>query len=90
MTETAFGYLQSDDHAWLSTDERKWVTWAKKMAKEYPDEVQIKSEFKDGTITVAIPKSWFKLSPPKKIFLTEEERNRRAERLRNTISLGKK
>lgn len=89
MTETAFAYLAEDEHAWLSTDERKWITWARQMAKKYPDEVQIKSEFKDGTITVAVPKSWFKLSPPKKIFLTEDERNKRAERLKNSKTLGK-
>ena len=82
MTETALYYSAADDHAWLSTDERRWVKWAKEMAQRYPQEVIIKSEDKDGTIVVALPIKWFKLSPPRKINLTDEQKRERAEILR--------
>lgn len=90
MTETSLGYCNGDTCAWLSTDERRWINWARRMAQERPDEVFIKSEYKDGTIVVGVPISWFKLSPPKKMNLSEEERERRAERFRNPNRIGEK
>ena len=82
MTETALYYSAADDHAWLSTDERRWVNWAREMSKRYPQDVIIKSEDKDGTIVVALPIKWFKLSPPRKMNLTDEQKRERAEILR--------
>ena len=84
MTETQFGYMVGDDRAWFSTDERKWVNWLKRMAVKYPDEVTIRTEYKDGTVTALVPIKWFKLSPPRKLNLTEEERKERAERMKNS------
>lgn len=82
MTETALYYTAADDHAWLSTDERRWINWAKEMSEKYPDDVKIRSEDKDGTIVVELPIKWFKLSPPRKMNLTDEQKRERAEILR--------
>lgn len=89
MTETSIGYCNGDPCAYLSTDERRWVNWAKRMAKERPNEVTIKSEYKDGTIVACVPISWVKISPPRKCNLSEDERRAIGERLRNVSSTSK-
>lgn len=81
MTETAIYYSNGDTCAWMSTDERRWVNWARRMAESHPNEVIIKSEDRDGTVVVGIPISWIKVSPPRKCNLTDEQRQERAQML---------
>ena len=72
--ETSCTY--TDEWAWVSSDERKWVTRIKKLAEQYPDEVIIKRmpEDNDGCIYAKIPSSWFKIQPKIRRELTDEQR----------------
>lgn len=82
MAEFSFNYLTEDDHAVISTDDRKWVNKIYKLAEERPDEVEIKHVFKDGFVTAHVPKSWIKVRPPVKRQLTEEQKKAYGERMR--------
>ena len=82
--ETAFDYVDVDDTATFCSSERRWINKMIKLSETFPDEVQIKymPEDNDGVILVHLPKNWLKVSPPKKVNLSEEEREKRAERFR--------
>lgn len=61
----------------------RFVSKVAKLAKEYPNEVEIKS-VKKGSIVAHLPADWVKISPPKKVKpkdYTEEERKAIGERL---------
>ena len=83
MNETAFDYLSCDTHATFTTTEPKWIRKITALSKTNPNEVQIiyTPEQNNGTLYAHIPKSWLKVSPPKKMSLTEEQRLAAAERL---------
>lgn len=68
---------------WFSTDERKWITRIRKLKMLYPELVTIKNEpeTNDGCLVCTLPSEWLKLSPPKKMNLTDEQRAARAEAL---------
>ena len=52
-----------------------------KLAESHPDEVDYIIN-KDGSIFAHVPVDWVKISPPTKMNLTEEEKQKRAERMR--------
>jgi imidazolonepropionase-like amidohydrolase len=81
MTEFSANYLSDDDHAVISTDEKKWVNKLYKLAEEYPNEVEIRSEYKDGFVTAHVPKEWVRVRPPAKREMTDEQKQAAAERL---------
>ena len=83
--ETCVDYLNVDDSASFCSSETKWINKILKLKESYPDDVQIQMmpEDNDGMMLAQIPKSWFKISPPKKREMTDEQRAAVAERLAN-------
>lgn len=81
--ETTFDYT-SKDKAYFTSDERKWINKIRSYAKVYPDLVTIthEPETNDGCLCAEIPTEWLRVSPPRKISLSEEERAKRSEKLR--------
>ena len=70
--------------AFFSSDERRWITKIRKLAERYPDECQItvQPEGNDGCINAKFPASWFRVAPPRKMNMTDEQKAAMAERLR--------
>ena len=83
MKETCFSYTAEDDHAFFSSSETKWINKIQKLQAEHPDEVQIvhKPEDNGGMIYAHIPKRYLKISPPRQMNYTEEQKVAMAERL---------
>lgn len=54
-----------------------------KLAAEHPEECQIMVENKDGTLVAHIPVEWIRINPGME--LTEEQREKRAERARRNL-----
>ena len=83
--ETCIEYIDVDKYATFCSSERKWINKIYKLKDKYPNEVNIEvsEDDNDGMIIANIPKSWMKVSPPKKMNLTEEQKAARAERMRN-------
>lgn len=69
--------------AWVSGDEKKLKNKMLRLAKQYPDEVQIKTrpEDNDGTIVATCPRDWVDVRPKRKVHMTDEQKKRAAERL---------
>lgn len=80
--ETSVTY--TSDRAFLSTDERWLITRIGRLAEKHPDGVNIirQPSENDGCLYCEIPSKWVKITPPKTIELTDEQRAERAERLR--------
>ena len=89
--ETALNYLDVEKYATFCSSERKWINKINRLHEQYPNDVQIihDAESNYGMILAHIPKSWFKISPPKKMNLTDEQKQARAERLRKMRSSTK-
>ena len=81
--DTSISYTDRD-FAYFSSDEQKWHRRIRSLKTQYPDQVSIEyePEQNDGCICAKIPVSWFKISPPRRLDLTEEQRQERAERMR--------
>lgn len=73
----------NSETVWASGDEKKLKNTILRLAKEYPDDVEIKTwpEDNDGTIVATLPRSWVKIRPPKR--LTDETKKKLADRLRS-------
>lgn len=82
--ETCVEYLDVDTHATFCSSEKKWINKIIKLQAAHPDEVEIlyMPEDNHGVILAHIPKKWLKVSPPKKMNLTDEQRAAAAERMR--------
>lgn len=82
--ETMIECLDVDKYATFCSAERRWINRINKLHEQYPDEVQIVYAPEDncGVIYAHIPKSWMKISPPKKTNMSEEQRVAAAERMR--------
>ena len=81
--ETGIEYISCDDHATFFSSETKWINKLLSLKENNPDLIQITHypEENDGAIVAHVPKSWLKISPPKKMSLTDEQRNAAKERL---------
>ena len=83
--ETVCEYLDADDRATFFSSERKWINKIIKLKESHPDEVDIVTypEDNQGMILAHIPKQWFKISPPRQVNYTDEQRAALAERMKN-------
>ena len=80
--ETCFNYI--NEHAYFSSDERRWITKIHKLKESNPDDVFILAEPEDngGCIYCRLPPKWLKISPPAQRNFTDEQRAALAERLK--------
>ena len=83
MKETCLSYTAEDEHAFFSSSETKWINKIQRLQKEHPDEVQIihKPENNGGMIYAHIPKKYLKISPPRQMNYTDEQKAAMTERL---------
>ena len=82
IIETCCEY--TDKTLFVSSDHQKWINKIRKLAEQYPDDVTIKNrpEENDGCICATMPSEWLRISPPRKVEMTEEQKAELAERLR--------
>lgn len=88
MAETVFEHLDGKDTWTVSTDERTWKNRLAKLAEQNPAEVECVAQNKDGSVMYHVPARWVKLSPPRKVNMTDEQRAALAERLKSARGLS--
>lgn len=76
---------------WLDTQQKATVTLhggrlknrVMKLVEEYPDEVEIRREpdGNGGFLVAKIPVKWVKITPPRRLELTDEQKEELRERL---------
>lgn len=82
--ETNIEFVEGEIRATISTHRKRYINRLQKYAEEYPGEVEIVHTNKDGSILAHFPVSWIKISPPRKVNMSEEERRKTGERLRGS------
>jgi len=84
MKETAFDYVDENEYATFTTNEQKWIARINKLVSVHPGEVKVIHEPEDnrGYLVCHLPRKWMKISPPRKMNYSEEERRKMAERAR--------
>ena len=58
----------------------KYSSKIKKLSEEYPDDVKIRYENKDGSIVATVPVKFIKISAPRKV--SEEQKEAMRERIK--------
>ena len=79
IRETVYNQIAGSKIGTLFTAERKWINRIYFLQKKCPEQVQIVAKNKDGSILAHIPVSFFKLSPPRCLDITDEQRDARKE-----------
>lgn len=60
---------------------RKFINKMKKYKESHPDDIDF-IENSDGSIWGHVPLKWLKISPPRKVELTEEQKAERSARMK--------
>lgn len=73
-----------DKVMWVSADQRKIITRILELKKQYPDKVDIQRlpEQNDGCIYATCPAEWLRISPPRAVNMSDEQKAETAERLK--------
>lgn len=81
--ETCFNYCDLKV-AFFSSNERRWINKIHRLKEQNPEEVEIirEPEENDGCIYCRLPASWLKVSPPRTLNLSEEQRQEKSRRMR--------
>ena len=79
--ENVIEFLRNSKIATITFSQPRYVTKIKKLANDFPEEVQLLHENQDGSVVAHIPTSYVKISRPREY--TEEQRAVMAERLKN-------
>ena len=83
LRETCINHIDGDKAITFSSSETKWINKIIKLHEKHPDEVKIilLPENNYGTIYAEVPQKWLKISPPRQVNYTDEQRAAMAERL---------
>lgn len=83
IKETCVNHVAPDDYILFSSSELKWINKILKYAAQHPDAVKITRTPEDnwGMLCAELPASWLKISPPRKVNYTEEQKIEIAKRL---------
>lgn len=87
--ENSIEFLSGQRTVTFSFTARKWINKIKQYAQSHPDEVDFVVN-EDGSVCGHIPYKWFKISPPRQVNLTEEQKQERADRMRRVALERKK
>lgn len=81
--ENAIEWLDSRDKATVTLHGGRLKNRALRLAEEYPEEVEIRREPDEngGFLVAKIPVKWVKIAPPRRLELTDEQKEELRERL---------
>ncbi|MBO5969970.1 MAG: hypothetical protein J6S14_15890 [Clostridia bacterium] len=67
----------------ITTNELGWIRKIQRLAEEYPEDVVIKLQPDEnyGYLLASVPTPWFVIRPPKKMNLSEEQKDALRERM---------
>lgn len=80
--ETIISYNQAESTASVFTFEPRKIRALRKCAEDHPEECKIVREGPEEAVEFEVPKKWIKVKPPKKLDLTEEQREVLRERMK--------
>lgn len=80
--ENAIEFLYGDKEATVTFCSPRYVSKIKKLSKDRPEECKIIAENEDGSVVAHVPIRWVKISPPRKMDMTEEKKEELRERMK--------
>lgn len=82
--ENAIEWLDSRDKATVTLHGGRLKNRVLRLAEEYPEEVEIRREPDEngGFLVAKIPAKWVKITPPRRLELTDEQKEELRERLK--------
>lgn len=81
--ENVIEFLNGQKRATVTLSQGRYKTKVEKLAKERPDECKILARNHDGTILAHVPTSWVKISPPRKVEMSEDRKEELRKQLAN-------
>lgn len=78
-------FLKGQQTMTVTFSQRKYITKIKKMAKQYPDQVEILAENDDGSICAHLPLRALHLYISKKREISDEEREQMRSRMKERM-----
>ena len=74
--ETSTNYCSDAGMMSVTSNERRWINKLLRLATANPSDVRVVAspESNDGYICCHLPSGWLKISPPRKMTLTDEQR----------------
>lgn len=82
-SENAIEFIKDGSRATVTFSQGRYKTRIKELAKKHPDECEIMTENKDGSMLAHIPVEWIRINPGKD--LTDERKERLAELARSNF-----
>lgn len=82
--ENMIEFLRGQKTCTVTFTNQKHINRMKKLYEKYPECFERYKENEDGSLYARIPLKWLKISKPKEVIMTEEQRLAAAERLRNS------
>lgn len=81
--ENAIEWLDSRDKATVTLHGGRLKNRVLRLAEEYPDDVEVKREPDEngGFLVAKIPVKWVKIAPPRRLELTDEQKEELMARL---------
>ena len=81
--ENLIEFLNGQKRATVTLSQGRYKTKVEKLAKERPDECKILARNLDGTILAHVPTYWVKISPPRKVEMSEDRKEELRKQLAN-------
>lgn len=82
IKETVYEHESGKDTFTITAAERWSISMVRKLKEKHPGEVQIVAENSDGTLLARMPYSWMRITPKRKVNMSEEQRAAAAQRLK--------
>ena len=81
--ENVIEFLNGQKRTIVTLSQGRYKTKVEKLAKERPDECKILARNPDGTILAHVPTSRVKISPPRKVEMSEDRKEELRKQLAN-------
>ena len=80
--ETIVTYNQQEEEAGVYTLDPSLIRRLMQLSEERPAECRVERRSHDGrAVDFCVPKSWIRIVPPRRVNLTEEQRQQAVERM---------
>lgn len=79
--ENVIEFLKDSDTVTVTFSQRRFISKIKRLANEHPEDVKIVAENNDGSIVAHVPVKYIKVSAPRRVNMTPEQKAALSERL---------
>ncbi|MCD7743984.1 MAG: helix-turn-helix transcriptional regulator [Lachnospiraceae bacterium] len=79
--ENVIDFIKDSDRATVTFSQGRYKSRVEQLAKNRPDECRIMARNDDGSLCAQIPVKWVRITPPREVQLTDEQRREIGKRL---------